>query len=129
MRTGIAPDHSDMKRVTNDLARILKEKERCRFFGNVLVGNGGLPIEKLKELYSGVVFAYGTTSDKKLGLPNEFAYLGVHSSRRIANWYNGSLDNDIDYQRDLNLENVRDLAIIGNGNVAMDIARIFLKSP
>ena len=45
------------------------------------------------------------------------------------NWYNGSLDKDIDYSKDLGLENVRDVAIIGNGNVAMDISRILLKNP
>lgn len=47
----------------------------------------------------------------------------------MANWYNGSLDRDIDDERDLNLESVKEVAIIGNGNVAMDITRILLKDP
>ena len=51
------------------------------------------------------------------------------SSRRIVNWYNGSLDYDLDYEKDLNLESIRDVAIIGNGNVAMDITRVLLKDP
>lgn len=48
-------------------------------------------------MYSGIVLAYGATSERKLGLPNEYTLKGVHSSRKIVNWYNGSLDDDIDY--------------------------------
>jgi ferredoxin/flavodoxin---NADP+ reductase len=47
----------------------------------------------------------------------------------MANWYNGSLDRDVIYERDLALESVKDVAIIGNGNVAMDISRVLLKDP
>lgn len=80
-------------------------------------------------MYSGVIFAYGATSERKLGLKGEETLHGVLSSRRMANWYNGSLDLDINYDKDLGLENVSDVAIIGNGNVAMDISRILLKNP
>ncbi len=59
--------------------------------------NGGISIEKLKELYSGVILSYGATSERQLGLPGESTIKGVLSSRRIANWYNGSLDMDLDY--------------------------------
>lgn len=75
------------------------------------------------------MLAYGATSERQLGLPNEFTLKGVLSSRQMANWYNGSLDNDLDLDEDLDLENVKNVAIIGNGNVAMDICRIFLKDP
>ena len=88
-----------------------------------------MSVDKLRELYSGVIFAYGATSERKLGLPNEETIKGVLSSRRIVNWYNGSLDYDLDYEQDLNLENIRDVAIIGNGNVAMDITRVLVKDP
>jgi hypothetical protein len=47
----------------------------------------------------------------------------------MANWYNGSLDDDLDYKQQLDLERVKDVAIIGNGNVAMDISRVILKDP
>ena len=47
----------------------------------------------------------------------------------MASWYNGSLDKDINYTQDLNLESVSDVAIVGNGNVAMDISRVLLKDP
>ena len=71
-----------MKKIENDYAEILKDETRCRFFGNVWVGvNGGLSIEKLKEMYSGIVLAYGATSERKLGLPNEETIRGVFSSR------------------------------------------------
>ena len=91
--------------------------------------NGGIPIEKLRELYSGVVLAYGATSERKLGLSNEFSLRGVLSSRQMANWYNGSLDDKLDPILDLDFENLRDMAIIGNGNVSMDISRVLLKNP
>jgi len=128
VRTGVAPDHPEMKKIENDYSEVLKETERCRFIGNVWVGTqGGLPISRLKELYSGIVLAYGATSERELGLPNENTLKGVLSSRQIVNWYNGSLDDNLDYEKDLDLEHVKDVAIVGNGNVAMDISRMLLK--
>lgn len=62
-----------------------------------------------------------------MGLPNEDKIKRILSSRRMVDWYNGSLDSDIDYEQDLNLKNCEDVAIIGNGNVAIDIARILSK--
>jgi hypothetical protein len=47
----------------------------------------------------------------------------------MASWYNGSLDKEINYDEDLALENVRSVAIVGNGNVAMDISRVLMKEP
>lgn len=79
-------------------------------------------------MYSGVVLAYGAVGERKLGLPNEDQVKGVISSRKIVNWYNGSLDKDIT-EEDLDLEHVNTVAIIGNGNVAIDIARILTKEP
>jgi adrenodoxin-NADP+ reductase len=97
VRTGVAPDHPEMKKIENDYSEVLKETERCRFFGNVWVGTqSGLPISRLKELYSGIVLAYGATSERELGLPNENTLKGVLSSRHIVNWYNGSLDDNLD---------------------------------
>jgi adrenodoxin-NADP+ reductase len=96
VRTGVAPDHPDMKKVENDYLDVLKDSERCRFFGNVWVGtNDGLSIEKLKEHYSAIVLAYGAIGERSLGLKNESALKGVLSSRRLVNWYNGSLDYDL----------------------------------
>ena len=82
VRTGVAPDHPEMKKIENDYAEVLRETDRCRFFGNVWVGtNDGLSIEKMKQMYSGIVLAYGATGEKELGLPNEHTLKRVVSSR------------------------------------------------
>ncbi len=61
-----------MKKIEKDYSEVLNDTERCHFFGNVWVGtNGGLSIEKLKEMYSGIVLAYGATGERELGLPKE----------------------------------------------------------
>lgn len=89
VRTGVAPDHPEMRIPVEDT-------KRCMFFGNVWVGeNNGIPISKLRELYSGIILAYGAVNDRKLNLKNEESLKNVLSSRRIVNWYNGSLDNDM----------------------------------
>ena len=80
-------------------------------------------------MYSGVVLAYGATSERELGLARERELKGVLSSRQIVNWYNGSLDRDSDIDSQLSLASVREVAVIGNGNVAMDISRVLLKDP
>lgn len=54
---------------------------------------------------------------------------GVLPSRRVVNWYNGSLDNDLDIKREFNLEEAKDLLVVGNGNIFCDIARVLLKDP
>lgn len=132
VRTGVAPDHPEMKKIEQDYAEVFSDNERCHFYGNVWVGkNGGIAVEKLKQLYSGIVFAYGATSERELGIEKEHKLKGVLSSRQMANWYNGSLDKaeDFSIDQDLGLEHVRDVAIIGNGNVSMDITRVLLKEP
>jgi adrenodoxin-NADP+ reductase len=130
VRTGVAPDHPEMKKIEKDYSEVLNDKERCHFFGNIWIGtNNGLDLAKLKELYSGIILAYGATSERDLGLANEHHLNKVLSSRHMANWYNGSLDDDLDYDKKLDLEHVKDVAIIGNGNVAMDISRVILKEP
>lgn len=58
----------------------------------------------MKQLYSGIVLAYGATSERELGLPNEKTLKGVLSSRQIVNWYNGSLDNELTFSEDLGLD-------------------------
>ena len=78
----------------------------------------------MKENYSAVILAYGASKDRLLGLENEFSQ-GVYPSRRVVNWYNGSLDNDLET---LDLNNIKDVTVIGNGNIFCDIARVLLKS-
>lgn len=71
--------------------------------------------------------ACGADKDRLLGIDKELSLGGVFPSRRIVNWYNGSLDNDIQEEKDLNFENSRDVIIIGNGNIFCDISRMLLK--
>lgn len=72
-----------------------------------------------------MILAYGAISDKELGLPGEHTLNHILSSRRVVDWYNGSLDCTIDSLFDL--ESIGHLAIIGNGNIACDISRMLLK--
>lgn len=70
--------------------------------------------------------AHGATQDRKLGIKDEHKII---SSRRIVNWYNGSLDNDLETGEEFPIQNLKDLTIIGNGNIFCDISRILLKNP
>ena len=82
VRTGVAPDHPEMKKIELDYAEVLQDTERCNFYGNVWVGtNNGISIEKLRSMYSGVVLAYGATGERDLGLSREKELKGVLSSR------------------------------------------------
>lgn len=90
-------------------------------------GCRGISIQELRNKYSAVILAYGAISDRKLGLPGEDVLKGIFSSRRIANWYNGSLDNDLTPD-EFDLERTGKIAIIGNGNIACDISRMLLQN-
>jgi adrenodoxin-NADP+ reductase len=83
---------------------------------------------QLREKYSAVVLSYGAISDRELGLPDEHTIRNVLPCRKVVDWYNGSLDNRLSAS-DFNLEEIEDLAIVGNGNVACDIARMLTKKP
>jgi NADPH-dependent glutamate synthase beta subunit-like oxidoreductase len=125
VRTGVAPDHQDVKKVQNDFTQVLEDK-RVSFFGNIAVGED-IQLDILKRNYSAVVLAYGADSDNLLDIDNETAS-GVYSARAFVNWYNGHILNAETSPFntiDLKQENV---VIIGNGNVAIDVARILCKS-
>ena len=112
IRTGVAPDHQAMKKIQNDFKEVFDHnKDRCNFFGNVWVGSvdkesqdydisqkheEAVSVESLREKYSGVVLAYGATKDRLLGLDHEMTAKGILPSRRVVNWYNCSLDDDLD---------------------------------
>lgn len=72
------------------------------------------------------MLAYGAISDRELGLAGEHNLNGVLPSRRIANWYNGSLDYDLK-KEEFDLEQAERVAIIGNGNIACDISRMMMR--
>ena len=91
-------------------------------------GHWTVTIDELRKNYSAVILAYGASSDRELGLEGENTLQGVIPSRRLVEYYNGSLDMDLT-QNEFNPEEHEHIGIIGNGNIACDIARVFLKNP
>jgi ferredoxin--NADP+ reductase len=122
VRLGVAPDHPKLKSVSRAFERIA-EKPGFRFFGNVEVGQD-LSHADLLRLYDAVIYAFGAQTDKRLGIPGE-DLPGSWSATEFVAWYNGHPD----YQElsfDLNVERA---VVIGNGNVALDVARMLALTP
>lgn len=95
---------------------------RFNFIGNVELGSD-LPLQSLKPHYDAMLFTYGASKDKVLGIPGEDACRNVYSARAFVGWYNG-LPEYRDLAPDLTMgENA---VIVGQGNVALDVARILL---
>ncbi|KAE8576832.1 hypothetical protein XENTR_v10004337 [Xenopus tropicalis] len=119
VRFGVAPDHPEVKNVINTFTQTARS-ERCTFLGNVTVGRD-VTVEELQGAYHAVVLSYGAEDKRELGIPGE-ELPGVHSARDFVGWYNGLPDN-----RHLHPDLSCDTAVIlGQGNVALDIARILL---
>lgn len=121
VRSGVAPDHPETKIVINQFSRVA-QNGRCSFFGNVNVGSS-VSLAELRELYHVVVLAYGAESDRGLGIPGE-DLKGVHSAREFVWWYNGHPDCR---NLDPDLQSTDTAVILGQGNVALDVARILLR--
>jgi len=125
IRTGVAPDHQDVKNIEHEFSHILSLPQ-TKFFGNVIVNKDTpLNLEILKKNYSAVLLAYGAHGDITLGIKNEDCK-GCFNSRNFVNWYNSSFDRISNDKIILN--KTEDCVIIGNGNVAIDIARMLSKS-
>ncbi len=121
IRGGVAPDHQTTKKVARVYEKIAM-KDSVDYFGNVEVGRD-VSIDELKEMYDAVVLAVGAPRDRKLGIPGEDK-AGVYGSADFVGWYNGHPD-FTDLAPDLNTETV---VVIGNGNVAIDVARVLVKT-
>jgi ferredoxin--NADP+ reductase len=117
VRFGVAPDHPKIKSVIRVYEKTAARPE-FRFFGNVEVGTD-VSVDELRERYHAVVFAYGTATDRHLGIPGE-DLPGSHPATEFVNWYNAHPD-FADREFDLSCERV---VVIGNGNVAADVARM-----
>jgi ferredoxin/flavodoxin---NADP+ reductase len=117
VRFGVAPDHPKIKSVIRVYEKTAARPE-FRFFGNVEVG-ADITVEELRQRYHAVVFAYGTATDRQLGIPGE-DLPGSHPATEFVNWYNAHPD-FADREFDLSCERV---VVIGNGNVAADVARM-----
>ncbi|KAJ6125748.1 Adrenodoxin-NADP+ reductase [Penicillium sp. IBT 18751x] len=120
-RYGVAPDHPEVKNCEETFTEVATSP-RFNFVGNIDLGND-LPLTALKPHYDAILFAYGASKDKELGIPGEKALQSVYSARAFVGWYNG-LPEHRDLQPDLS--SGEDAVIVGQGNVALDVARILL---
>ncbi|MFQ5972380.1 MAG: FAD-dependent oxidoreductase [Alphaproteobacteria bacterium] len=122
IRGGVAPDHQSTKRVSRAFERTALDP-RVRYYGNVEVGRD-VTIDELRAAYDAVVLAVGAPLDNRLGIPGEDK-TGVIGSAAFVGWYNAHPDFK-DLAPDLD---TRAVAVIGNGNVAIDVARVLVKTP
>lgn len=122
VRAGVAPDHPSTKAVTNLFERTA-DNARFRFHLNLEVGKQITHGELLRHHHA-VIYAYGASADRRLGIPGEHLP-GSIAATQFVNWYNGHPD-FADHTFDLSGPRV---AIIGNGNVALDVARILVMNP
>ena len=122
VRGGVAPDHPKIKSVTRIFDRIASQPG-FRYVGNVTVGRQVTP-GQLRENYDAVLYAVGAQTDRRLGIPGE-DLPGSHAATELVGWYNGQPDFR-DAQFDLGVDAV---AVIGLGNVAMDVTRILMRDP
>lgn len=122
IRAGVAPDHFKTRNTARQFMRTLDE-ESVRYLGNVEVGRD-ISYEELKANYDVVIFAIGAYNDRALGVPGE-DLPGVYGACAFVGWYNGHPD-----YRDLDpLLDKGGVAVIGIGNVALDVSRLLAKKP
>ena len=122
VRAGVAPDHPKIKSVTRVYAKTASH-ESFRFFGGVELG-AAVSREDLLARYEAVVYAVGTSLDNRLGIPGEDRP-GSYAATEFVAWYNGH-PHFSDHQFDLNGGRA---VVVGNGNVAIDVARMLVLDP
>lgn len=119
VRYGVAPDHPRIKGIIRALYEVL-DRGDIRFFGNVKYG-ADLTLDEIKQHYHAVIFATGAVRDADLNIPG-IELKGSFGAAAFVNWY----DAHPDFPRVWDLS-AKEVAVIGNGNVALDIARILVK--
>src|SRR3982751_6140954 len=122
LRGGVAPDHQEIKRLADTFDRETFGRG-CRLFGNVEVGVD-ISHAELMEHYNAVIYATGAQTDKSLGIPGE-ALPGSYAATEFVAWYNGHPDYR-DREFDLS---VKTAVVVGNCNVALDVARMLAVGP
>lgn len=121
VRFGVAPDHQKIKSVTRGFDKSAADP-RVRFFGNVDVGTA-VRLETLRRHYHAILFATGAQTDRRLDIPGE-DLAGSHPATEFVAWYNGHpdfQDRTFDFA-------ARRVAVIGVGNVAVDVARVLCRT-
>lgn len=121
VRYGVAPDHPRIKGIITALREVL-DRGDIRIFGNVRYGED-ITLDDLKRHYNAVIFATGAVRDADLRIPG-IDLPGSYGAADFVSWYDGHPD----YPREWPLE-AASVAVIGNGNVALDVARILAKHP
>ncbi|KAI1481445.1 FAD/NAD(P)-binding domain-containing protein [Daldinia eschscholtzii] len=131
VRFGVAPDHPEVKNCQEKFEEVASSPN-FTFIGNVSIGNAGghfggctIPLASMMHHYDAVVFAYGASKDKRLGIPGESELRGIYSAREFVGWYNG-LPEYANLAPDLTQGD--EAVIIGQGNVALDVARMLLEN-
>ncbi|KAG0370103.1 ferredoxin reductase precursor [Gamsiella multidivaricata] len=130
VRFGVAPDHPEVKNVMHTFDEVA-QNPNFTFIGNTSVGTfiapgskkADLEISDLRPHYDAIILAYGAHEDRLLGIPNEQSLKGVMAARSFVGFYNG-LPSEQDLEIDLSLAETA--VVIGQGNVALDVARILL---
>jgi len=122
VRLGVAPDHPNIKAVSRAFEKTAAHPG-FRFFGNVEVGRD-VTHEELAGLYDAVVYSVGAQTDRRLGIPGE-DLPGSWAATELVAWYNGHPDFQ-ELEFDLSHERA---VVIGNGNVALDVARMLALTP
>lgn len=121
IRFGVAPDHQSLKAVSKRYDKVA-ECEGVDFIGNVMIGKD-VSVAELLDLYDAVILATGAPNDRKLGIPGE-ELPGVVGSAEFVGWYNGHPE----YAELHPFLECSHAVVVGNGNVALDCARILAKT-
>ena len=121
VRYGVAPDHPRIKGIIRALYEVL-DRGDIRFFGNVEYGKD-ITLEDLKQHYNAVIFATGAIADADLAIPG-IELEGSYGAADFVNWYDAHPDFPLTWPL-----NAKEIAVIGNGNVALDVARMLIKRP
>ncbi|MFQ5466854.1 MAG: FAD-dependent oxidoreductase, partial [Kiloniellaceae bacterium] len=122
VRAGVAPDHQSTKGVARAFAKTAAHP-RVAFLGNVRLGSD-VSLAELRALYDAVILAVGAPEDRALGIPGG-DLRGVYGAAAFVGWYNGHPRFSY-LAPDLETPSV---CVIGNGNVALDVARVLVKTP
>ncbi len=123
VRYGIAPDNQKMKSVIRVLCNVFHSEKPVRYIGNVCFGVD-ISRADLLEQYDAVIYATGAQAERRLGIPGE-DLARCYGAKEFVDWYNGHPD-----AADGNfLLNAKQVAVIGAGNVALDVARMLIRSP